>query len=95
MTQSELTTTLQSVVDQLDTNFNDMHMSMAVASSGTMPLSPNDSGFTKDELQQQLTEVGSSDSKRTKLISKIIQNFDSADINDDGKVNVKEATAYD
>jgi hypothetical protein len=38
------------------------------------PQDGNDAGFTKDELTGQLKEIGSSDSKRSALISKIIDN---------------------
>lgn len=53
-----------------------------------------DTGFTKDELTQQLSDMGSSDSKRSNLISSIVNNFDKADTNGDGKVNREEAMAY-
>ena len=66
---------------------------------GAMPPPPppdgNDTGFTKAELTSQLQEIGSSDSKRSALISKIIDNFDKADTNGDGKVSFQEAMAYD
>lgn len=55
----------------------------------------NDGGFTKDQLQAQLDEIGSTDSKRSSLISKIVENFDKADANGDGKVDMQEAMAYD
>jgi Ca2+-binding EF-hand superfamily protein len=57
--------------------------------------SNNDSKVTKDELTSQLKEIGSSDSKRSALITKIINNFDKADTNGDGKVSFQEAVAYD
>lgn len=53
-----------------------------------------DAGFTKDELTQQLSDMGSSDSKRSSLISSIVNNFDKADTDGDGKVNREEAMAY-
>jgi Ca2+-binding EF-hand superfamily protein len=54
----------------------------------------NDTGFTKDELTQQLSDIGSSDSKRSSLMSSIVDNFDKADSNGDGKVNREEAMAF-
>jgi Ca2+-binding EF-hand superfamily protein len=59
------------------------------------PRGGNDAGFTKDELSSQLQEIGSSDSKRSSLISNIIENFDAADTDKDGKVSMQEAMAYD
>lgn len=96
VTQSELTSSMQSVADSLDAQFNDMRMSMAMAGSGMMPPPPpqNDTGFTKDELSSQLDEIGSSDSKRSSLISSIVANFDQADTDGDGKVSFSEAMAY-
>jgi hypothetical protein len=62
-----------------------------------MPPPPpgSDAGFTKDELSSQLNEIGTSDSQRSSLISDIVQNFDEADSDGDGKVSFKEAMAYD
>jgi hypothetical protein len=46
-------------------------------------------------LTSQLEEIGSSDSKRSSLISSIVDNFEAADTDSDGKVSFKEAMAYD
>lgn len=65
--------------------------------AGGMPPPPpaNDQGFTQDELKSQLDEIGSSDSQRSSLISKIVDNFSAADSDSDGKVTFQEAMAYD
>ena len=54
-----------------------------------------DAGFTVDELTQQLSDIGSSDSARSDLINRIVNNFAAADTNADGKVSNSEAMAYD
>jgi Ca2+-binding EF-hand superfamily protein len=100
VTQDEMSSGLKSLMDTLDSQFQSMRMSDAMGAagaSGGMPPPPpqNDTGFTKDELQSQLSEIGSSDSKRSSLISKVVENFDKADTNSDGKVSFKEAMAYD
>ena len=83
------------MAEELDNQFNQMRM------QGGMPPPPpsgaqgSDSGFTKDELTSQLSEIGSSDSARSSLISKVVENFDKADTNSDGKVSFQEAMAYD
>lgn len=59
------------------------------------PPPENDAGFSKDALESQLSEIGSSDNKRSALISSVIENFDEADSDGDGKVSFKEAMAYD
>lgn len=59
------------------------------------PPPQDDAGFTKDELASQLEDIGSSDSKRSSLISNVLENFNSADSDGDGKITFKEAIAYD
>jgi len=100
ITQEEMTTGLQKLSDALDSQFQSMRMSeaMGTGAMGGMPPPPppqNDTGFTKDELQSQLDQIGGTDSKRSSLISNIIANFDKADTNGDGKVSFKEAMAYE
>lgn len=112
ITQSELTTTLQKVADQLNSQFDQSRMGMGgggpggPGGAGGPPPGPppggdsdgdsDDSGFTKDQLTQQLQDSSSSsDTKRTDLISSIVSNFDKADSDGDGKVTRKEAMAYD
>jgi hypothetical protein len=88
VTKQEFTDTLKQIESQLQANAN--------LQAGGMPPPPppaNDAGFTKDELTAQLSEIGSSDSKRSSLISNVIANFDKADTNGDGKVSMQEAMA--
>ncbi|MBS1227782.1 MAG: hypothetical protein H6R17_1059 [Proteobacteria bacterium] len=95
VTEDELSTGLDALAQELDSQFNQMRM------SGGMPPPPpsSDSGFTKDELTQQLSDISSSssssDSARSDLLTKVVANFDAADTNSDGKVTFAEATAYD
>ncbi|MEI7429782.1 MAG: EF-hand domain-containing protein [Betaproteobacteria bacterium] len=92
VTKDEFSTSIKKLADQLDSQFNQARMDGA-----TPPPPPpsDDTGFTKDELNSQLSEIGSSDSQRSSLINNIVQNFDKADTNSDGKVSFKEAMAYD
>ena len=64
---------------------------------GGMPPPPpaDDAGFTKEELTSQLESVDSSDTKRSEPLNKIVNNFEAADTDGDGKVSFKEAMAYD
>lgn len=93
VTEDELSSGLDALASELDAQFNQMRM------SGAMPPPPppseSDAGFTQDELESQLNEIGSSDSKRSDLLNKIVANFDTADTNSDGKVSFAEAQAYD
>ena len=97
VTKDELSATLQKLSESLDNQFNQMRM------LGAMPPPPppsgqaqaSDEGFTEEELNSQLSEIGSTDAARSSLISKVVQNFDAADTNEDGKVSFAEAMAYD
>ena len=96
VTKDEFSASLKKLAEQLDSQINQARM------DGAMPPPPpngangnNDTGFTKDELSQQLSEIDSSDSKRSSLINNIVQNFEKADTDGDGKVSFKEAMAFD
>lgn len=101
VTKQEFSDTLKQLAEQLDQQFQNLRMSGAMQGAGGTPPPPppqgggSDAGFTKDELTAQLKEIGSSDSKRASLISNIVNNFDKADTDGDGKVSFKEAMAYD
>lgn len=93
VTQDELTTSLQKLAESLDSQFDQMRM------QGGMPPPPppseSDAGFTEEELTDQLAEIGGTDSARASLISNVVNNFDAADTDEDGKVSFQEAIAYD
>jgi len=95
VTKDEFSSALKAAAEELDNQFTSMRMQKGM--SGSMPPPPpgSDAGFTKDELSSQLNEIGTSDSQRSSLISDIVQNFDEADSDGDGKVSFKEAMAYD
>jgi Ca2+-binding EF-hand superfamily protein len=108
VTKDEFTSSLKKLSDELDNQFNNMRMNgFGGQQGGAMPPPPpdggqrggaggqggSDSGFTKDQLSSQLNEIGSSDSKRASLLSNVVNNFDSADSNGDGKVSFTEAMA--
>jgi len=97
VTQAEVQSTLQKIADQMDSQFNAMRVQAGMQGLwGTPPAPPqDDEGFTKDELSAQLEEIGTTDSKRSDLISNIVSNFDKADTDGDGKVSLNEAMAYD
>jgi Ca2+-binding EF-hand superfamily protein len=100
VTESEFTDSLLQIDEQINDLFSQMRMDQAMAN---MPPPPppeemsgaDDSGFTKEELEQQMEEIGSSDEKRSTLIENIIANFDEADSDGDGKVSMNEAMAFD
>lgn len=98
VTESEFSTGMQKLAEALDSQA----FSSRMGGAGGMPPPPpppgggeDDAGFTQDELQSQLDEIGSTDSKRSSLISSVVENFDKADTNGDGKVSATEAVAYE
>lgn len=105
VTKDELTTALQQVADELDSQYNNMRMQGGPegmggpggpGGAGGMPPPPppeNDAGFTEEELTAQLEEIGDTDSQRSELISSVLEDFDTADADGDGRVTFKEAMA--
>lgn len=101
VTESEFSTTLSKLQEELDGQFNQMRMQghggHGPQGMGGMPPPPppeGDAGFTKEELSSQLEDIGSSDSKRSSFISNVVNNFEAADSDGDGKVTFAEAQAY-
>ena len=101
VSESEFTSTLSKLQEELDSQFNQMRMhgqgGHGPQGMGGMPPPPppqEDSGFTKEELSSQLEEIGSTDSERSSFISNIVNNFEAADADGDGKVTFQEAQAY-
>ena len=96
VTESEFTSTLSG----LESQFQQMRMQGMGGHGphgmgGHMPPPPqNDTGFTKAELQSQLDQSNDSDSQRTSFISNVVNNFEAADTNGDGKVSFQEAASY-
>ena len=98
VTESEMTSGLQSLMESLDSQFESMRMSEAMGAMGAMPPPPpppeNDTGFTQEELEAQLEEIGDTDSERSALLTSVIENFEAADVDGDGKVTFQEAMDY-
>lgn len=102
VTESEFASTLAKLQEELDGQFNQMRMQGQGGHGGLQgmggpppPPQGGDAGFTQDELSGQLEEIGSTDSHRSSLISKVLENFEAADSDQDGKVSFSEAMAYD
>ena len=95
VTQDEMTSSFTKLAEALDEQFNQSRIQGGMPPPPPPPPKGDDTGFAKDELSSQLSEIGSSDSAQGSLISNIVNNFDAADTNQDGKVSFQEATAYD
>lgn len=100
VTESEFASSLSKLQEELDAQFGQMRMhgmgGHGPQGMGGMPPPPppDDEGFTQEELEAQLSEIGASDSERSSLISDIVSNFEAADADSDGKVSFQEAMAY-
>ncbi|MEW6446341.1 MAG: EF-hand domain-containing protein [Pseudomonadota bacterium] len=98
VTQDEMAAALEAQMSELESQFQGMRMQGGMgAMGGMMPPPPppqEDEGFTQDELSAQLEEIGDTDSARSELISSIVDNFEAADADGDGKVSFKEAMDY-
>jgi len=98
VTKDELASTLQSLADQLNTQYDASRMASAMGQGMPPPPPPpgdgadGDSGLTQD----QMTSIASTtnDSKLASLLSNVASNFSAADTDGDGKVTRKEAMAY-
>lgn len=101
LTEQEFSSSLKALSEQLDQQFMSMRL------QGGMPPPPppppsgggEDEGFSKDELQSQLSEISGSnnsrDTQRASLISAVVENFDAADTDGNGKVSFAEAMALE
>lgn len=100
VTEQEFTDSLTAIEQQVSDILSTLRQNQAMGNMPPPPPPPGgpqgmqDEGFTKDELSSQLEEIGSSDSKRADLLSNIIENFDAADTNGDGKVSFEEAMSF-
>ncbi|MES9992401.1 MAG: EF-hand domain-containing protein [Candidatus Thiodiazotropha sp.] len=102
ITEEEFTDSMVRIDQQINDLFSQMRMNEAMSGMAPPPPPPpegmngaDDLGFTKEELQAQLEEIGDSDEQRSTLIENIIANFEEADSDGDGRVNLNEAMAFD
>lgn len=92
VTEQEMSASMKELTEQFESSFN------ASRTSGMPPPPPpsdeEDEGLTEDQLTSIASEVSSSDSKLSSLLSVAASNFDAADADGDGKVTFSEAMAY-
>ncbi len=80
--------------------FSDNFSNLLYSAQGTMgpmgsrPASPQDSGKSKEELTALLEELEQEDEKSTQGLQSLLDNFDTADADGDGKVTMQEVMAY-
>ncbi|MDO8788150.1 MAG: EF-hand domain-containing protein [Sulfuritalea sp.] len=71
-----------------------MNPALQTPPPGGMPPGGDSGGLTKDQVTAAAKEVGSTDSKASSALTSLAKNFDTADINQDGKVSFQELVAY-
>lgn len=103
VTQSEMSETLSRLADELDAQFNSGRMSQAMGGmggpgvmGGMPPPSPpgDDEGIGVDQLSQMASDAQESGDSKASELSALVENFDEADTNQDGKLSFQEAMAY-
>jgi Ca2+-binding EF-hand superfamily protein len=106
VTKQEFSDTVNKLSSQLDEHFASTRLQNAMPGGersgmnglGGMPPPPPPPGggpsLSKDELSSTLNQIGTFDS-RSNMMSNVLNNFDAADTDGDGKVSFKEAMAYD
>ncbi|RJX34122.1 MAG: hypothetical protein C4516_00235 [Oxalobacter sp.] len=89
ITEQELSDGIQKLAEALDNQYNQSRV------GPPPPPASQDEGFTKEDLTSMIEEIGDSDTKRTSLMQSIVENFETADTDGDGKVSHAEAMTYD
>ncbi|WP_341676048.1 EF-hand domain-containing protein [Niveibacterium sp. SC-1] len=102
LTKQEMSDSLTKLADQMDAQFQQSRMSQAIGEAGgNRPPPPppgggggDDKGMTKDQLSSMASGVEDQSSSQASDLNALVQNFDAADTDKDGKVSFKEAMAY-
>lgn len=92
ITIQEMTDGFKKLSEQMDNQFNQSRMSMG---AGGMPAIDDGSGFSKDQLTAMANDIGSKNSEMSNRITNLVNNFDKADTNADGKIAREESKAFD
>jgi len=102
ITKQEMTDVFEKMDAQIHSQMTQMKMRGAGGQSGmgNMPPPPppssdgSDAGLTKDQMTAMLNDTSSADSSGKDSLSKLVNNFDAADTNKDGKISMQEAMNY-
>ena len=88
LTQEEFTSGIRKLAEALHEQFH------AMRAHGHDHEHGHRGGFTQEELQARLDRIAGTDSPRAAFLTRIIENFDAVDTNDNGKVSRREAWAF-
>jgi Ca2+-binding EF-hand superfamily protein len=104
VTKQEFSDSLKKMAEQFESAVMNQHRNEGMQSGGMRGMPPggmmppgggDSAGLTKDQLTSLSNDIGSSDSTASSKISNLIENFDKADTDQDGKVSMQEAKAFD
>ena len=93
VTQQEMSDSIKKLSDALDSQFQNMRKSGAMAGMG-MQRGGDDAGLSQEDLTSQLASIGNADSNRASMLSSLLDNFDQVDTDSNGKVSFDETRAY-
>lgn len=93
VTRQEMSDSIKKLSDALDSQFQDMRMSGAMAGMG-MQRGGDDAGLNQEDLTSRLISIDNADSNRAGMLSSLIDNFDQVDSDSNGKVSFDETRAY-
>lgn len=98
ITQSEMSKSIESLLSQLNNSKTRGGEAPPPPPDGMPPKGPppsggDDAGVTKEQATKMAADT--SDQKLSSLMSKVAENFEAADTNEDGKVSFQEAKAYE
>jgi len=96
VTEQEMSASMKELTEQFESSFN---ASRTTGMGGGMPPPPppgdrEDEGLTQEQMTSMASEVSSTDSNLSSMLTTVAANFDAADTDSDGKVTFKEAMAY-
>ena len=104
VTQQEMSDSIKKLSDALESQFQSLRMNggggmggmggMGGGMGAGMGMHKSGDGMTQEDLTSQLASISNTDSNRTSMLSSLIDNFDQADTDSDGKVSFEEARAY-
>lgn len=100
VTQSEMSETLTRLAEEMEAQFNSGRMAQAMGGMGGpggMPPPPppgEDEGLSVDQLSQMASDAEAAGDSKASELSSLVEHFDEADTDQDGKVTLKEAMAY-
>lgn len=93
VTEEELTSGVSQLLSDLNSQFDNMRVQGGMPPPPPPPASEeDDEGYTQDELESIASTT--TDTNLSSLMSKVAENFEAADTNEDGKVSAKEAMEY-